>query len=120
MESAAQQLPQQAQGLLRQIQTTWQRQLVGVAGHSNWQQVLPAQSALHPPALLRSSRCWQQCHGYKTAADHARARNKKGIVDGGLYLVSPSLYLSGSIPIMQYPMYVSPAIEYDQGIHIKR
>jgi hypothetical protein len=95
MECAAQQLPQQAQGLLRQIQTTWQRQLVGVAGH-NWQQLLPAQPALHQQALIRGSRCWQQCHGYKTAADHARARNKKGIVDGGLYLVSPCHFISGS------------------------
>jgi hypothetical protein len=38
-------------------------------------------------AMMSSSRCWQQLRGIKTAADHARDRNRKGIVDGGLYLV---------------------------------
>jgi hypothetical protein len=87
-EAGPQQLQHQAQDLLLQrlVHTAaWQQQQLCSAG-SGWQQLLRADQQ----AVFRRSRCWQQLRGIKTAADHARERNRKGIVDGGLYLVSCS------------------------------
>jgi len=88
-ESFTEQLQQHAQDVLacskRPLHTSapWQQQRWPPS--FQWQQLLSRQRTWN---TANSAPSWQLCHGYKTAADQARARNRKGIVDGGLYLVS--------------------------------
>lgn len=103
-ESFTEQLQQHAQDVLacskRPLHTSapWQQQRWPPS--FQWQQLLSRQRTWN---TANSAPSWQLCHGYKTAADQARARNRKGIVDGGLYLGAIVLGMIGfsyaSVPL---------------------